>query len=508
VRAVDLDERRLGGRISGVLWTVGGLSLLVYPWLPGVTRNHVGWVTMLAVAAMLWGVSALSLIDWEQTGPWLIHASTLASLGAIGAAVASTGGSVSSAWVYFLWIGLYAAYFFERKLAIAYMVACLAGQALPLLYDPRGLHNGFLAELLTAAAGFATVGGAMMAAQVLMTRGRDRTELLAAEQAALQRVARAVIGGQSADIVYDLAAVEAARVLGAEVTSIFQITSDGARVLGSGGLSGSSPLRRGSFIPIAPDEEIERALLSSAPVRADGRSVTVLGDCLKCTATVVAPVRVRGQLWGVIAAGSVEPGRFRRSTEHGLMGFVGLLGVVIENLEDRARLAAQALTDPLTGLANQRALRQRLAADLGSAHRHGRTLAVAMLDLDNFKQINDVGGHDAGDLALKVVADSLRSLARRQDTVGRLGGDEFMWILPDTDHEQARRAVERARAKIANSVKRPVPTTASAGVCDSETGAVPAEIVRMADVALYASKAHGRNRTTVYEPSLMSSADE
>jgi diguanylate cyclase (GGDEF)-like protein/putative nucleotidyltransferase with HDIG domain len=222
-----------------------------------------------------------------------------------------------------------------------------------------------------------------------------------------------------------------------------------------------------------------------------------------CAATVIAPLHVRGLLWGALAIGSTDAARFRTDHELELMEFGELLASVVENLEERAKLAAQALTDPLTRLANQRALRQRLHAEVSSAVRHGRPLSVALVDVDNFKEVNDTCGHDAGDAALRRVAESLRMLARAGDTLGRPGGDEFMWILPDTTREQAQLAVERARELIGATVQTPLPVTISAGICDTRITTDVDELVRQADAALYTSKAEGRNLVTVYDDELV-----
>jgi diguanylate cyclase (GGDEF)-like protein len=171
----------------------------------------------------------------------------------------------------------------------------------------------------------------------------------------------------------------------------------------------------------------------------------------------------------------------------------------VTSLEERARLESEALTDQLTGLPNHRALHQRLSAELASLHRHGRQLAVVMIDVDNFKEINDAGGHESGDQALKFVGECLCGGRRAGDTIGRLGGDEFMWIMPNADSHQALKAVERAREQIRHvAVDGHQPTT-SAGICDTSSTSDPAELVRRADIALYASKASGRDQATLYD---------
>jgi diguanylate cyclase (GGDEF)-like protein/putative nucleotidyltransferase with HDIG domain len=177
-----------------------------------------------------------------------------------------------------------------------------------------------------------------------------------------------------------------------------------------------------------------------------------------------------------------------------------LLASAIASIDDRARLAAQASTDPLTGLANRRSLHERLAVEVARTQRHTRTLSVAVLDIDHFKQVNDFGGHDAGDEVLIAVARALEEQARAEDILGRFGGDEFAWVMPETTREQALVAVERARRVIALGAARPYRITLSAGICDTGVSSHPAQLLNYADTALYWSKVHGRNRAWIYDP--------
>jgi diguanylate cyclase (GGDEF)-like protein len=498
---IDPAERRLGGRVSAILWVLGGLTLLLYPSLPGVPRHHLAIEVAIAGAATVWGAISL-LIDWRDANPRMLQLSSCLGLAAVGGAVWATGGSVSSAWIFLFCISLFAGYFYERPVAIGYLVAALAIQALPVLYDPRVLHDGFLAQLLTASAGYATIGGAIIAGRGLLDRLRHRAERLAAEQRSLRRVATAVVGGEDPERIYALSACELAGLIGAGTAAILQITSDGGRVLGSWSDEGHNRLEPGHTVPILPDSDFEQALLLVTPVRCDRISAGHFARSLGCAASVIAPISVRGLLWGAIFAGSAVPGAFSLEDEQRLTGFSDLAASAVANVEDRARLAAQALLDPLTGLANQRALYQRLDADVASAIRHDRPLSVAMLDVDRFKEINDTGGHEAGDSALRALARCLSAVARTEDTVGRAGGDEFMWILPDTTGEEALVAVERARRLIAETVTHPGAITASAGICDLLVTSEPTQLVRLADAALYSSKAAGRDRATLYDADL------
>ena len=160
------------------------------------------------------------------------------------------------------------------------------------------------------------------------------------------------------------------------------------------------------------------------------------------------------------------------------------------------QLELLAFTDPLTGLDNRRSMMRRLSAAISGARRHGRPLAGAMLDLDHFKTINDTHGHDVGDAVLIMVAQRLTERLRKEDVVGRLGGEEFFVLLPDSDHAAADAAVEALRHAVADAplqaAGRAIEITVSAGVA-SWTGEDGEDLIRRADTALYAAKAAGRN---------------
>jgi two-component system, cell cycle response regulator len=164
-----------------------------------------------------------------------------------------------------------------------------------------------------------------------------------------------------------------------------------------------------------------------------------------------------------------------------------------ELVEQTQRLENQLFEDPLTRLYNRRFLFSQLAALVSAARRHGRPLTVAMVDLDGFKAVNDTRGHDTGDEVLVAAAEALQRALRAEDVLGRLGGEEFLALLPDTDAVAAARTAERLRAAVAEA-GGPVAVTASVGWAVLEDGEEPDEVVRRADTALYAAKAAGRNR--------------
>ena len=169
---------------------------------------------------------------------------------------------------------------------------------------------------------------------------------------------------------------------------------------------------------------------------------------------------------------------------------------VLANLRNLAVAEVRAATDALTGLPNARALRDMLMRMLAQAARSELTLAAVLCDLDNFKQINDVYGHDKGDQALAATSAAMRNALRESDVAGRYGGEEFLILLPDTPLDGAVVLAEKLRQELmlveVPGVDRSV--SASFGVAVFPTDAPDGEmLVRMADRALYAAKSRGRN---------------
>jgi two-component system, cell cycle response regulator len=171
----------------------------------------------------------------------------------------------------------------------------------------------------------------------------------------------------------------------------------------------------------------------------------------------------------------------------------GRTKILQEELVDQTRrLESQLFEDPLTHVHNRRFVFGQLAALVSAARRHGRPLAVAMVDIDGFKAVNDRHGQETGDRVLVAVGEALQRGLRAEDVLGRLGGEEFIALLPDTGAEAAPPAAERLRVAVARAAG-PVDVTASVGWAVLGEGEQPDDLVRRADDALYDAKAAGRN---------------
>lgn len=162
----------------------------------------------------------------------------------------------------------------------------------------------------------------------------------------------------------------------------------------------------------------------------------------------------------------------------------------IQNLTNEVyKLAA---IDPLTGLYNRRSGEQRLAQEISRALRHSRPLTVLLLDLDGFKQTNDSFGHAAGDVTLKAFSDRLQRAIRGSDLAVRLGGDEFMVLLPECRPDQVHYVLNRVQGLNLNHEGKKIACRFSAGWAEYKAGETEAELLKRADEALYTNKRAGK----------------
>jgi diguanylate cyclase (GGDEF)-like protein len=266
-------------------------------------------------------------------------------------------------------------------------------------------------------------------------------------------------------------------------------------------LEASTPPRDGSPLHDALDNAEPRACLAVRLARMHDSAAEpppLLG-CDLCGRTArestCVPLQVSGEVIGSVL---VEHERLLHADEHRrIEDTVSQAGPTLANLRNLALAEARAATDSLTGLPNRRAVQDALKRTIAQAGRTLSPMAVLLLDLDHFKQINDTFGHDRGDAVLAAVGDVLSRALRTSDFVGRNGGEEFIALLPDTGVEGALEAAEKLRLAIERlmvpGIDRPV--TASVGAAVYPHTAADAEsLLRLADRALYAAKANGRNR--------------
>lgn len=208
--------------------------------------------------------------------------------------------------------------------------------------------------------------------------------------------------------------------------------------------------------------------------------------------------------------GEVFPVQMTVTPIHEVGQLVGV-EVVFQDIARRKAMEQEltrlATTDALTGIANRRRFLEHMESELARVRRFAEKSFFLMLDLDNFKHVNDTWGHSVGDAALRHFADTCRLRVRQSDYFGRLGGEEFGIILSRTDKAGALQFAEALRGSVADSpaqtAKGPVPMTVSIGIAEFRDGDETSDnILVRADTALYSAKANGRN-SVVLDPSLI-----
>jgi diguanylate cyclase (GGDEF)-like protein len=330
------------------------------------------------------------------------------------------------------------------------------------------------------------------------------------EQSALRRVATAVASDAPSRSIFALVAEQVAHVLDVPTCSVVQFDAGEQVALVVGGWSERQGVASpGARLSLDDGRVLTRVFRAGQAVRSEdpldlgdvtGETQEPGADVVSVTA---APVWMGRDLWGAIAvAGMNAP--LPADTDDRLERFCELVGLALANADARRQLAALASTDHLTGLPNRRSFQERLAAEVERARKRDRPLALVVFDIDHFKEINDGRGHETGDRVLIEFSHRLAALARSGEVVARIGGEEFAWILPETDAMGALAAAQRARQRIA---AEPFPTvgtvTVSGGVCDLEQASGAPELFRFADVALYWAKGQGRNAVFRYSPEVV-----
>jgi diguanylate cyclase (GGDEF)-like protein len=214
-------------------------------------------------------------------------------------------------------------------------------------------------------------------------------------------------------------------------------------------------------------------------------------------ATVEVPMMARGSVYGLLVLAIETEDSYALLNENRRLAraLADSMSLALSNIALREKLRTQSLRDPLTGLYNRRYMEDALDRYVSLAERSGTATAVVMIDLDNFKRLNDENGHAKGDAVLRDVAGQLVAALRPSDVVSRYGGEELLVILPNCGMEDALHKAEMMRERIESlSEAHGVPISASFGVAAvPETSSSPVDVIPMADAALYTAKQAGKN---------------
>jgi len=372
-------------------------------------------------------------------------------------------------------------------------VACLVAP----LHDPAGVACGALCVLDRRPRAWSEEERDQLHDLAGMAAHEHLRSLVSRERRGLRNVAMAVAHGAQTEAIFALVAEEIAAAYGAEAGAVARYEDDRvARVVGTWSAAGVQGLPLDGALSLEAGG-IAARLRAGAPARADGGA-----GHRPFRWRVGAPIRSGQTVWGFVAAlCGVRP--FPADVEHRLADFAELISAALIHEQARGQLAELATTDPLTGLANQRAFQLRLASEAERARRHGRNLGVALIDVDGFKAVNDTYGHQAGDELLSAVARRAAGTVRAGELIARVGGDELALLLPEADAEETYAAAERIRQLIEHEpIGASGAITVSIGVSDLALGGDVDGMMRTADDALYWAKANGRNVVAQFIPEL------
>jgi diguanylate cyclase (GGDEF)-like protein len=501
VRAAFARDERIAHLLGGLLFMAGGIATAALVLLPGSSGSHESLALVVGIGGLSYGALAAFVLPWERMPFLVLHAAGLTSLAVIVTTSEWTGGSESPIRFIAAFIVVWAACFCRPAEIVVYVVLASATFLAPLVLQSGLDSEPFLREQVVV---FPALGAIALTVALLrhsQDRASERANRVAAEQRALVRVATAVADGAAGDALHAQVAEEAAGVLGAHAAAVLRFEPEHAVVTGA--WSDATPLfDTGARLPMRPESPIGRVHAGAHAVHTSHSDVAIPAAVteLGYREMAVAAIELEGVVWGAIVVGTTSASGLPSDADARLADFGALVTTALVNAVQRDRLAAQAFSDPLTSLANHRAFHERLTGEAQRARRHGRELSLVLIDVDTFKAVNDSAGHEAGDRVLAEVASKLRGLCRSGDLLARIGGDEFGWLLPETGADAALVVVERAREAVAAApVAGGHRITISAGVCDLSLAHDADELFRLADGALYWSKAHGRDTARVYD---------
>ncbi|MDQ3532893.1 MAG: sensor domain-containing diguanylate cyclase, partial [Actinomycetota bacterium] len=250
--------------------------------------------------------------------------------------------------------------------------------------------------------------------------------------------------------------------------------------------------------------ENREAVITNA-AHLDPRRKTVAGTTEdEPEALVSVPLIVKGSIKGALNIYRLEEGgTFSDEDFEFAQMFGDAAALSLENAEVHAALEHQAKTDSLTGLFNHRYFHDRVHSELLRSMRVGDSIAVVMLDMDDFKRINDVYGHDMGDDILMMLAQQLESCKRASDVVCRIGGEEFGVVMPSSTAEDARAFAERFKGK-QSTFDDVGEVTVSVGISEGPRQATEAKtLTTYAENAMMTAKAQGKNRVLIYDSAVV-----
>ncbi len=387
--------------------------------------------------------------------------------------------------------------------------------------DLRLLHNdGTWIDAETAVRHEASDGHLVLTTRDARERKRAERKLRrqADQQAVVAALGACALEGGELPELMDHVACEVMETLGADYVGVHQhVPERDIFVLDAG--VGCEPLRRSVAAIATPGSWLAKVMAGKRPVivsdwnAGSGFTETALLQSNDISSGIGVPIPSGQSMFGVLSVQAAGKAHFNYEDGVFLQSVAHILAAAIARTETEAAIRHQALHDAVTGLPNRVLLEDRLTRVLATARRHGRSLAVLFLDLDNFKRVNDSLGHAVGDAVLQAVALRMAGCLRVEDTLARFGGDEFVILMPEIEHEHDwMHVVDRLN----DALKEPLETGGRQIVASISVGAAvggathPTKdahaLLRDADLAMYAAKQRGPGNREVFEEGMYDAA--
>jgi diguanylate cyclase (GGDEF)-like protein len=521
-------DRRNVARSLGLLFFLQGSVVELWLYLtdpPGARVAPLVGVALLAQAIGVW----LRGGGLDSGAAWAVRA--VVALGTLLVAFGSilTDSPTSGFSLFFVWVAPYAVYFGLRHAALqgAFALAALAVTHHVLasgvnLRDYAGEVLLPAATIVVVCAIFQQLAGELgRADDDRLSSERDRAEAearratsereRARREAAMARLGRLALLASDRALLLNEASRVLTETLDVEYCAILELLPDGARVRRVAGIGledqdlGEDQQRLA--LRVLDDEEPLLVWEWASERRFKSPSLTAAG----IRSSAAAAIRGRSGAFGILAVHDTRVGTFSSEEGQWLQAVADLLASALDRERSEAVMRHQSLHDALTGLPNRALLFDRIEQAFARAERFESAVAVLLLDVDQFKTINDSLGHQAGDELLVEVGSRLNAAVRPSDTVARLGGDEFVVLVEVVDDAEAFEVADRIAEVFAPAIhvaSGDVFTSASIGIAVARNPTQPATMLREADAAMYRAKERGRGRFELFDEDMRRDAFE
>ncbi len=527
-----LDRRRVA-RSLGLFYACAPVAAEILLLLDAVQGR---WIALLGLCLLAQALGVVLLHGGLDDAPETTLKGLITLATALVGAMCLISGSTDNGFAYlFLWATPYAFFFGLRHASLQGLLAAVTLTGIHALVDGNPLTHSHLRDWLFPVATLAVVGTMMQRLSGELLRAdrerlrseHDRAEIearratserdRARRESAMGSFGRLAVQATDRQELLDGAVAILTETLGVADCAIFELVEDGDRVRLAAGAGQAGNWDDPESLPVEDRMLTGWVLAGQEPVvvwewaserRFDAAGLRTRG--VRSTAAV--GVRGRNGAFGMLAVHAPDVGKFSAEDAQWLQSVADLLASALDREHSEARVRHQSLHDALTGLPNRALFYDRISHAFSRAGRDGTSVAVLLLDVDQFKTINDSLGHEAGDDLLVALSARLLDVTRGSDTVARLGGDEFVVLCEVESEEEAFAIADR----IADAWEQPIRVgtggevfvSASIGIALAQEHQTAEKMLREADAAMYRAKEGGRGRSEMFDEAMRQVAFE